>query len=174
RNTDPELRASLLERLIDLHELGADGSDTRALLEELLTLRPEHSAAMLSLGRLHFETGELAEARQLWRLDGEQLPADDLRFYRPALEQAREALEAGELEDAEGLANRAHALEPDEPEPLEWLALIASARAEHRRAAEVLGERLRIDDELPRARKLDASARAEFELRRAAALAACF
>ncbi|MFO7564122.1 MAG: tetratricopeptide repeat protein, partial [Enhygromyxa sp.] len=75
---------------------GGRNNDLAELLEELLVLRPEHTSAMLTLGRLRFEAGEAAEARQLWALAGERLELDDPRFYRPVLELAREALDTGE------------------------------------------------------------------------------
>ena len=181
RNSDPQLRASLVERLIATIERSGERSGERSdelaeLLEDLLVLRPEHTSALLTLGRLRFESGDASEARQLWRVACERLEPDDPRFYRPALELGRDALDSGELELARTLAERARALEPELSEPLALLTAIARELDDPRLAAEVLGEHLLLDDELDEhaGARLDPLARAQLELERATALAAVF
>jgi thioredoxin-like negative regulator of GroEL len=182
RNADPELRAGLLERLVASLEtsLHTDTSDARRsaqlaeLLEELLALRPEHTSAMLTLGRLRFDGGDATEARHLWALAGERLAFDDPRFYQPALELGREALDRGELTHARELAERARALEPQRDEPLLLLGLIAREQADPSLAAEVLAERIALDDEAHDDARLASDARARLEQELALALADCF
>jgi tetratricopeptide (TPR) repeat protein len=183
RNADPELRAGLLERLVASleaslqHEAEADGrrsAQLAELLEELLTLRPEHTTAMLTLGRLRFEGGDATEARHLWALAGKRLAVDDPRFFQPALELSREALDRGEIQLARELAERARNLEPQRNEPLVLLGLIAREQADPSLAAEVLAERVALDDEAPNEARLPASDRAMLEQQLALALADCF
>src|SRR5690606_11520974 len=150
------------------------GAILAELLEDLLVLRPEHTAAMLTLGRLRFEAGETAEARQLWALAGERLDRDDPRFYRPALELAREALDTGEPTLARELAERAHELEPERDEPLALLAAIAHELDDPELAAEILAERVALDDRAEPAARLDPADRAKLELSLALALAELF
>ncbi|HVI01326.1 MAG TPA: tetratricopeptide repeat protein, partial [Enhygromyxa sp.] len=177
RNADPELRAGLLERLIASVEASLAGvtdrrraSELAELLEDLLVLRPEHTSAMLTLGRLRFEAGELTDARQLWALAEQRLERDDPRFYRPAIELARAAIEDGELTLARELAERARELEPREEEPLLLLGGIARELDDPALAVAVLRERLALEDE----DEAEASARASLELELALALADCF
>ena len=98
----------------------------------------------------------------------ERLERDDPRFYRPALELAREAIENAELTLARELAERARELEPRLEEPLLLLGVIAREQEDPRLAAEVLRERLELDDEL------EIGDRAALELELALALADCF
>ena len=171
RHTDPELRAGLLERLLEVVEREGEAYEARELLEDLLALRPDHTQAMLTLGRLHFEAGDPTEARKLWSVVQERLAEDDPRFYRPAIELAKDALEAGEHAQARLLAERARALEPEQGEPLELLATIAGEMGDPSFVAEVLGARLQLDD---RVQQLAAGDRAQLELSRALALTQVF
>ncbi|PRP91374.1 Tetratricopeptide repeat protein [Enhygromyxa salina] len=177
RNVDPDVRAGLLERLIaslETHRVPGHERELAELLGDLLVLRPQHTAAMLTLGRLRAEAGELAEARQLWAVVGERLAPDDRRFYGPALELARDALDTGEPDQAKALAMRARALEPALPEPLTLLSAIADELDDPALAAEALAARLTLDDDADDDARLADLERAELELERASALAKLF
>ncbi|EDM73771.1 hypothetical protein PPSIR1_01674, partial [Plesiocystis pacifica SIR-1] len=178
-NVDPELRAELLERLIEVVEDSiADGHATTRdaelaeLLEDLLVLRPEHTPALLLLGRLRFDEGDGAQALQLWAVAGERLATDDPRFFVPALELARDAIDAGEHARARELAERARRLDPEHGEPLELLAAIAEAQDDPELLALALGGLLSLEVErhpdLDRA--LDAFERAGVDDERGASL----
>ncbi|MCA9701573.1 MAG: hypothetical protein KC431_28900, partial [Myxococcales bacterium] len=178
RHGDPDTRAELIERLLPLIEstgatVAADrveGSGELAdLLEELLVLRPGHATAMLTLGRLRFEQGDATAARQLWAVAAGAVDDGDPRFYEPALELGREALDLGEFDHARTMAERARRLEPGAAEPVELLAAIAGAVGDPELMALTLEQLLEtLDAEAPVAdgdqRQVDRRSALELEL----------
>ncbi|HVH97495.1 MAG TPA: tetratricopeptide repeat protein [Enhygromyxa sp.] len=122
-----ERGAEALRKLIELRRTREPSEPRIDSWAQLLEFVPDDLEAQLSLAEARDLAGEHEAAASLWRRAGELLPADDDRFFTPAVRLAALACDRNDHAEARALLERALTIRPGDHDTLEALRTLAIA-----------------------------------------------